>query len=180
MINEFALCISRINAGRGRMTESLVWYLLVDSEGIPYKGASVETVYLSRTSLITQFRDKIFKKNKNILTDTTPSQLRVYASLNRLLRIPNDPEEADAIVGDLGDSKECALTVNITHESSKRARVDVVVSTSRVVDGTRKIPYHGLATTLARGNGVHLDRPHLGRQKLVQKIVALAMTHRVE
>jgi hypothetical protein len=61
----------------------LIWFLLVDSSGQPYKGTTADYVSLAPGSVIAQFRDAVKKKDKDdgdaaVLTPFKSSQLTVY------------------------------------------------------------------------------------------------------
>lgn len=107
------------------MTERLVWFLLVDREGVAYKETSADCVNLPFKCVISQFRDAV--RNKYVdshLEGIAPSDLLVYADKkafdantvdaptnlrsSRLLEVGDGRENED---DGLGPDKDHALFV---------------------------------------------------------------------
>jgi hypothetical protein len=64
------------------VSSPLIWFLLVDSSGQPYKGTTASCVSLPPGSVIDQFRDAVIEKfdkqKSSVLTGFASSQLLVY------------------------------------------------------------------------------------------------------
>ena len=56
----------------------LIWFLLVDSSGQPYKGTTADYVSLAPGSVIAQFRDAVKAKHSNKLSTFDAADLLVY------------------------------------------------------------------------------------------------------
>jgi len=102
---------------RKKMTNRLIWFLLVDSAGQPYKSATVSAVSLPADSVVDQFRDAVKAKydQASYLKDLPSSALQVYCK-NQFYDAKNNREEAqsleeDSSISDRGKSKKEALIV---------------------------------------------------------------------
>ena len=101
------------------MSSTSVWYLLVDSNGQPYKKTSADLVELpSTTCVIAQFRDAVKLKNSPILGGFTSSQLIVYKNKEsfekRNTRVEQErevPLKSSGLLDGLGVTEEEALIV---------------------------------------------------------------------
>jgi hypothetical protein len=60
------------------VSSPLIWFLLEDSSGQPYKGTSADYVSLASGSVIAQFRDAVKAKHSNKLSTFDAADLLVY------------------------------------------------------------------------------------------------------
>ena len=88
----------------------LVWFLLVDGEGHPFRGTTASSVFVPSEYVIDQFRDAVKEKYKDShLKGIAPSDLVVYANKAAFDR-KDDPLQPQADIGDYG-TKESQLYV---------------------------------------------------------------------
>ena len=100
------------------MSSTSVWYLLVDSNGQPYKKTSADLVELPSTCVIAQFRDAVKLKSSNKLSSFDAADLVVYKNKESFEKRDSEveqerkePLEVDAVVVGLGTTKNDALIV---------------------------------------------------------------------
>jgi hypothetical protein len=95
-----------------------VYFQLVDSNGQPFMGTSVDSVELPPTATVVKFRDAVKAKNPNKLAFIDASDLLVYknkaAFEKRNAAVDEgkeEPLEEDSLLDGLGSSKKEALVV---------------------------------------------------------------------
>jgi hypothetical protein len=89
---------------------TLVWFLLVDSDGHPYKRTTVSSISLPSSTVVDAFQEAAHLKNSSILTRINPSQLKVYKD-KLAFDGKEKPLEQDSVIAGLGTSETEALIV---------------------------------------------------------------------
>lgn len=93
-----------------------IWYSLVDQEGKPFAGASVDFVFLPAGAIVGDLRDSVKVKNSDILKGVVSAQLVVYLNESGLKE--KKQLEPDDEVGKLGKTKKDALLVVVPESKS--------------------------------------------------------------
>ena len=93
---------------------SSVWFLLVDSNGQPYKRTSVDKVKISSASDVADFRDAVKLKNSQKLSSFDAADLVVYKNKvsfdkrdSKVEHEREEPLEVDSVVDGLGSTYCC-------------------------------------------------------------------------
>lgn len=95
---------------------TLIWFILLDRNGQPYKGTTESSVSLSPKSFVDQFRHAVYLKNSSILPGVVSSQLQVYKNKSAFdnrnaVGEKEKPLEVDSYIDNLGNSKKESLVV---------------------------------------------------------------------
>lgn len=105
-------------------SSDLIWFLLCDSDGKPYKESSVSAVSLPPTFVVDQFRDAVLLKNSPILPDIASSQLKVYRNKiafdkrNDKEQVEMEPLKSSQLLDGLGKTEDGALVVLVPSSTS--------------------------------------------------------------
>ena len=94
-------------------SKRLVWFVLVDGDGNPYKGTTASSVNIPSSYVIDQFRDAVKEKcdrQGDDLKGILSSKLHVYAN-KEAFDGKVDSLEEDSTIGTFGSSKKEALVV---------------------------------------------------------------------
>ena len=116
----------------------LVWFLLLDSTGEPYKGTTASKVSVSSSADVDDFREAVKAKNSSILTDVASSQLFVYKNKaafdkRNAQEGKQEPLKSSLSLNGLGATDEEALIVivpsSVENSSTKSiAASDIVLA----------------------------------------------------
>ena len=98
-----------------------VWFLLVDSKGAEYMGATADFVRLPEDAIVADLRKAVKLENPNKLADVDSSNLAVFRNAAHFsARQTEGPLEEDAELGVMGKSKKDALIVLVPSPVGRR------------------------------------------------------------
>ena len=100
-----------------QQNNTLVWFLLVDSKGQPFKGTPVSSLSPTSLSIVDQFRDAVHLKNSSAFIGINSSQLTVYANM-LAFQGKESPLEGDSVLSGLGASEKEAIIVVVPLSTS--------------------------------------------------------------
>jgi hypothetical protein len=94
----------------------LVWFLLVDSDGLPYKGTSPTKVSVPSVADVDEFRSAVKAKHTNKLASVDAADLKV--SKNKIAFDGNEELEVDVPIGELGSSAKDPIIVLVPSQGN--------------------------------------------------------------
>ena len=77
---------------------SLVWFLIIGADGVPYKGVSVDKVSVHPTSDVVDFRDAVKAKQSNKLSSVDSADLIVYKNKDAFGKRNADQEKVNQYI----------------------------------------------------------------------------------
>ncbi len=98
------------------MSNLSIWFLLVGSNGQPYRQVDVTKVSLSTCADVDDFKNAVKAKCPNTLASVASSQLRVFKNKSAF-DDGEDPLEEDSIVTHLGHPHQVLIVVVPPHSS---------------------------------------------------------------
>ncbi|KAJ3118213.1 hypothetical protein HDU96_003253 [Phlyctochytrium bullatum] len=102
-------------------TARWVYYLFLDStDGLPYKGTSVDAVSLPRNALVCMVRHEVFSKNINIFSGFCTAHLLVFKNKARF-------DKRNAAAGNVG-KEEPLLDCTLLEGLGERAQEPIIVT----------------------------------------------------
>jgi hypothetical protein len=90
---------------------SPVWFIIVDSNGVPYKKTTADKVSVPSCADVADFRDAVKVKHSNKLSSVDAADLHVYKNKPAFVEGMEERLEEDSVIDGLGKSKKDALIV---------------------------------------------------------------------
>ena len=146
----------------------LVWFLILDSTGEPYKGTTASKVSVSSSADVDDFRKAVKAENSNKLSTFDAADLLVYKNKaafdkRNAQEGKQEPLEEDSFINGLGTSKKEALVVFVPLSTDSTFKGDEMQVDYSPSDSPRTF-------VNIKIDGIALDTEHLERNALVGKL----------